>query len=81
MIAVPFIVHPKISGTAALGSCVMLLGLNLIYYIRARTEERHLSRDPVYVEYALAMNERSMFSWLGKLFPALQYKPPSELGR
>lgn len=79
MIAVPFIIHSNTSTSIALGSCAMLFGVNVIYYMRARTEERHLSSDPVYVEYALAMNERSMFSWLGKLFPALQYKPFAKL--
>jgi hypothetical protein len=33
-------------------STVLLCCLNLIYFLRAKTEERHLSLDPVYVQYA-----------------------------
>ena len=35
-----------------LRSCLLLAGLNLVYLLRARTEERHLARDPDYVAYA-----------------------------
>jgi hypothetical protein len=31
--------------------CLMLLVVNFIYYLRAVTEERHLSWDPVYRQY------------------------------
>ena len=33
-------------------SCLLLLGTNLIYVLRARTEERHLMQDPAYRDYA-----------------------------
>ena len=36
----------------------------------------HLSRDPLYVEYALMMNDKSALAFLGKWFPALAYGPP-----
>ena len=29
----------------------MLLGVNAIYYMRAKTEERHLCRDETYRQY------------------------------
>src|SRR5262249_51508125 len=46
LIAVPFI---STAGFAeALRGCLMLGLVNYIYYLRARTEERHLSRDPTY---------------------------------
>lgn len=38
--------------------------LVVIYYLRARTEENHLSRYPEYVAYANAMNKRSVFRWM-----------------
>jgi hypothetical protein len=57
--------------------CLMLLCLNAIYFLRARTEERHLSRDPQYVAYALWMNEHGAFRALGRWFPFLRYAPPS----
>jgi isoprenylcysteine carboxyl methyltransferase (ICMT) family protein YpbQ len=58
---------------------VALAGLALVYYLRARTEERHLSRDPVYVEYALWMNEHGALRWLGKLLPVLRYRAPADV--
>lgn len=45
-----------------------------IYYWRARTEERHLSLDPAYVEYAAWMNRNApiprLFRWAKGRFPA-----------
>jgi protein-S-isoprenylcysteine O-methyltransferase Ste14 len=58
------------AGTAAL---VVVTG---IYWGRARMEERHLSADPVYVAYALAMNDRSVFAPLARRWPWLAYVPP-----
>jgi hypothetical protein len=58
----------------------LLLGcLNCIYFLRARTEERHLSRDPVYVQYALWMNENGLFAFLGRWVPFFQYKAPAQV--
>ncbi len=71
LISVPFISNAGI--WQAINHSLLLLGLNAIYYLRAITEERHLSLDPVYVKYAMAMNERGIFSWLYKIFPALKY--------
>ena len=73
LISIPFI--PAGSNIEGMLHCMMLLAINLIYFIRARTEERHLSRDPVYVQYALAMNQRSVFRWLTVAFPFLEYRP------
>ena len=70
---------PVVSTTGpadALRACLMLSLLSLIYYLRARTEERHLSRDPAYVAYALWMNEHGRLRWLGRVFPALRYRAP-----
>jgi protein-S-isoprenylcysteine O-methyltransferase Ste14 len=75
LISVPWI--PEHHWYEALRNCVLLGGLNLIYYLRARTEERHLSRDPAYVAYALWMNQHGLMAWLGRLFPILQYRPPA----
>jgi hypothetical protein len=36
----------------AVQSCLLLGGVNLIYFLRARTEERHLSRDTSYGDYS-----------------------------
>lgn len=59
-----------VAGTAAL---VVVTG---IYWGRARMEERHLSADPTYVAYALAMNDRSVFAPLARRWPWLAYVPP-----
>jgi hypothetical protein len=48
--------------------------VNVIYYLRARTEERHLSWDPVYRQYATLMNERSLFRGLARWLPFLRYQ-------
>jgi hypothetical protein len=58
-------------------NCLILFGVNIVYWWRARTEEMHLSRDPLYVEYALMMNEKSCLAFLGKWFPGLAYKIPT----
>jgi protein-S-isoprenylcysteine O-methyltransferase Ste14 len=58
----------------ALQTSLLLVGINAIYFGRARTEERHLSEDPAYVAYALAMNERSVFRGLARILPVLRYK-------
>ena len=74
LISIPFVSSG--SAVSAISSCLLLLGVNFIYYLRARTEELHLSNYPEYVEYALAMNERSMFRPLVKYLPFLEYKKP-----
>ena len=72
LVSVPFVSNAGIA--TALKLSLLLLLVNAIYYIRAKTEERHLSRDPVYVAYALAMNQRSIFRRLAVLLPFLKYK-------
>jgi len=71
LISVPFI--SAAGTTMALRHCLLLLGLNLIYYLRAVTEERHLSLDPTYVQYATALNDKGFFKGLYKIFPFLKY--------
>lgn len=71
LIAVPF--FSEISWENAVRSSILLLGVNLIYYIRARTEENHLSNYPEYVAYAEWINEHGLLRKLGKLIPYLRY--------
>lgn len=78
LISVPFLLN---TWQIAVKGSVLLLGLNVIYYLRARTEERHLSHYPEYVAYALAMNDRSIFRWCAKLMPFLKYRAPDESSR
>jgi protein-S-isoprenylcysteine O-methyltransferase Ste14 len=77
LMAMPFL---SASGPAAAAKqSLMLLMVNGIYYLRARTEERHLSKDPTYVAYALWINEHGILRRLGRWIPALRYRPPAEL--
>lgn len=71
LISVPF--FPNAEWDVVVRTCMMLLGVNFIYYIRARTEENHLSNYPEYVEYAKWIEENGKFRWVGKLIPYLKY--------
>jgi hypothetical protein len=59
MISIPLIVHGDPSD--ALRRCLLLLALNGIYVLRAKTEEKHLSADPDYLAYAAWMEEHDIF--------------------
>lgn len=50
LISVPFLFEG--SAAEALRHCLLLLLLNGVYFMRARTEEAHLRRDPDYQAYA-----------------------------
>jgi protein-S-isoprenylcysteine O-methyltransferase Ste14 len=65
LIAVPFLAQGGIWD--GLLRCLMLLGVNFIYWLRARTEERHLSQDPAYVHYALWMEDHGWLRYLTRL--------------
>lgn len=75
LIYVPFLLD---FGVDAIKCSLLLFGVNVVYYWRARTEERHLSHYPEYVAYALRMNDRSIFRWCAKLFPFMKYQPQGE---
>jgi protein-S-isoprenylcysteine O-methyltransferase Ste14 len=74
LISVPFV--SELGWSAALRNCCLLGLLNLVYFARARTEERHLSRDPTYVAYALWINEHGLLCRLARVFPFLRYRAP-----
>ena len=73
MMAIPFI--PAQGWDEAARQSLALAGISLIYWLRARTEERHLSRDPVYVEYALWIEKNGIFRLVGRAIPLLRYRP------
>jgi len=77
LIAVPFVTHAGLENSVR--ECLMLLTVNFIYFMRARTEERHLSHDPDYVAYALHMNRRSIFVPVAAVLPFLRYRKPREI--
>jgi protein-S-isoprenylcysteine O-methyltransferase Ste14 len=76
LVSCVFVPHLGIAET--IRHCLLLGCVNMIYFLRAKTEERHLSRDPTYVAYALWMNEHGLLAFLGRWFPLLRYKPPVE---
>lgn len=72
--AAPFLT--AITMWEAIAASAALVVTNAIYYGRAIWEEKHLSEDPVYVDYALAMNEHSIFRPVARLLPFLVYRAP-----
>jgi Isoprenylcysteine carboxyl methyltransferase (ICMT) family len=65
MISVPFLQSSGAVDTLRLS--LLMLCVNAIYYARAKTEERHLMRDPVYRDYAAWISQHGMFATLRKL--------------
>jgi protein-S-isoprenylcysteine O-methyltransferase Ste14 len=65
-VSVPFVVGNTPPGDVV-RNIVMLAGLTVIYYARAKTEERHLRRDPVYCEYARWVDAHGLLArlWRG----------------
>lgn len=76
LISVPFISDQ--GWGVALRDCALLGLLNLVYFARARTEERHLSADSGYVAYALWINEHGLFRGLARALPWLRYRAPTD---
>lgn len=64
MISIPFISSTG-TGTALL-HCLILAVINFIYWVRARTEERHLMHDPVYRAYADWIAHHGLFAFLNR---------------
>ena len=68
LIAVPFVSDQ--GALAAMTNCLALLGVNGIYWVRAKTEERHLMQDPVYREYAAWI---ARFGWRARCMRVLGF--------
>ncbi|HEY3732187.1 MAG TPA: isoprenylcysteine carboxylmethyltransferase family protein [Steroidobacteraceae bacterium] len=65
LISTPFMLTGGLDATVR--RCVLLVALNLIYYIRAKTEERHLSLDPVYRGYADWIDEHGVLQFVNRM--------------
>ena len=60
LISVPFV---SSAGTwSAITNCLALVGVNVIYWLRARTEERHLMKDETYRHYAAWIARHGLFA-------------------
>jgi protein-S-isoprenylcysteine O-methyltransferase Ste14 len=75
LVSVPFVASQEAS--VALRHCLALLLLNGVYFVRARTEEHHLSRDPTYVAYARWIDAHGVLSMLNRRIPWLRYRAPA----
>jgi protein-S-isoprenylcysteine O-methyltransferase Ste14 len=65
LISTPFMITGGVEAT--LRRCLLLGLLNLIYYLRAKTEERHLSLDPVYQRYAEWIDAHGLLRGLNRV--------------
>jgi protein-S-isoprenylcysteine O-methyltransferase Ste14 len=65
LLSVPFV--PVAGFAEALRLSVLLILVNLVYYFRAKTEERHLRTDPAYVSYEAWIAENGLWGRLRKL--------------
>jgi hypothetical protein len=65
LISMPFMVSGDPS--MMLRRCLLLGLLNIVYYLRAKTEERHLGMDPVYVQYAAWIDRHGLLRHLNPL--------------
>jgi protein-S-isoprenylcysteine O-methyltransferase Ste14 len=74
LITLPFI--PYHGWVDALKSTLALGGVSTIYFLRARTEERHLSRDPTYVAYAKWIDTHGMLRFLNRI-KFFRYRAPA----
>lgn len=61
LISVPFLSQG--APDEALRHCLLLLGINGLYLLRAKTEEWHLFQDPDYRRYARWIDEHGLFRW------------------
>lgn len=76
LVSVPFI--SAAGPEEAIRHCLMLVGFNVIFYLRAKTEERHLARDPVYRAYAEWIAQHGLIARLKRLAgrPMAPYRVP-----
>lgn len=71
LISVPFISNA--SSLQALLHCLILLCVNCIYWVRAKTEERHLMADPTYVAYARWIAEHGLWTKFRRKLSSLRF--------
>lgn len=71
LVSVPFIAVDVQTG---LQLSLLLFCVNIVYSLRSYAEERMLSQDPVYIQYALWMDDHGVLRWVGRLAPFLSYR-------
>jgi protein-S-isoprenylcysteine O-methyltransferase Ste14 len=74
LISIPFLAGGGMADSVRLS--LLLVGVNVIYYLRAKTEESHLMIDPIYSKYIEFMRENDIFALirrsLARRLPALR---------
>jgi protein-S-isoprenylcysteine O-methyltransferase Ste14 len=63
------------SPALAIKQCLLLAGVNGIYYLRAKTEERNLRSDPVYAAYCDYIDQHGLFAHIRR-FLGRSVAPP-----
>jgi len=75
LVSMPFL--STMGPVEAIRTSLLLLAVNSIYYMRAKTEEKHLSNDPIYREYLAFMRENDLFAvarrWIRGVVPAAHH--------
>lgn len=71
IVSVPFF---AVSPSEAIRLSILLLLVNLVYTLRSYAEERMLSRDTTYVQYARWMDRHGLLRFIGKRFPVFSYE-------
>jgi protein-S-isoprenylcysteine O-methyltransferase Ste14 len=66
MVSVPFI--EPLGWQVALMHCAALVAVNLLYFVRAKTEEKHLMNDPDYRAYAEWIAKNGLFAKITRAF-------------
>ncbi len=67
MISMPFL--STMGWTTAVQSCLLLAGVNAVYWLRAVTEERHLAADPAYREYQEFIARHGLWARMQRCLP------------
>jgi protein-S-isoprenylcysteine O-methyltransferase Ste14 len=70
LVSIPFI-STSDNYTEAIRAIFMLAGLNTIYYMRAKTEEKHLAKDAIYRDYMRAIEVHGLFSKIKRFFTSI----------
>ena len=58
---------PSGNGAQLLRSCTLLVLLNAVYYLRAKTEERHLALDPMYEQYTQWIQQHGALRFVNRI--------------
>ena len=71
-----FIYFPFLNAVGVLGnlqSGILFLLVCVLFAARSLAEEKLLAEDPDYVRYALYMDEKGIFAWIGRIIPFMRF--------